>query len=117
MFERWLINMVIAFILRQLAKFGRDVDWEKVAADAEVRVRALVPGDWFDDEAVAIVHGAIAVVKKALAAEEDWARVLKHLAASEWNAALEALKELIGKIWTPAAAAEQRVAAALCAVG
>lgn len=113
MWDRIVLNMVIGFVLRQLAKFGRDVDWAKVKADAEVRVRALVPGTWFDDEAVTLVNAAIDACRVAVAAEADWDALLRALAAQDWNGALMALKGLLAKVWHPTAKANARLVAAL----
>lgn len=113
MWDKIVLNVVIGFVLRQLAKFGRQLDWAKVKADAEVRVRALVPGTWFDDEAVAVVGAVIDACKVALAAESDWDALLHALAAQDWNGALAALKGLLARVWHPQAKANARLFAAL----
>jgi len=55
----FLIRLAITFVVRQLAKFGRDTDWDKVKVDLDQRVRKLVPGNFFDDAAVEIVFTAV----------------------------------------------------------
>ncbi len=102
MLERWIIGMVISFVLRQVAKFKHDIDWNKVKSDLDLRVRALVPGDWFDDEAVLAVNVVLDMVKSALSAQSDLEAILTLLAASDWQGAALALKDLLLKVWNPA---------------
>lgn len=109
MLERWVIGMVISFVLRQVAKFKHDIDWAKVKADVDVRVRELIPGDWFDDEAVLAVNVVLDMVVAALSAQEDLERLLTLLAASDWQGAALALKELLLKVWSPAPEASSKV--------
>lgn len=113
MWDKIVLNMVIGFVLRQLAKFGKTIDWAKVKADADVRVRQLVPGTWFDDEAVALVNGAIDAVVVALGAEGAWDKLLHALANQDWDGALTALRELLAKVWHPTAKTNARLVAAL----
>lgn len=52
----WLATMAITFAVRQLNKFGEQTDWNKVKADADARIRDLVPGTFFDEFAVAFLN-------------------------------------------------------------
>ncbi len=113
MWDRIVLNMVVSFVLRQLAKFGKDIDWAKVKSDLGERVRQLVPGTWFDEEAVALVNAALDAVKIALGAQDDWDTLLRALAAQDWNGALAALKDMLSKVWHPTAKANARLVAAL----
>jgi hypothetical protein len=99
MLEKWLIGIVISFILRQLAKFQSSLDWTKVKADAEARVRALVPGTWFDQEAADICKIVLDAAEKALSSTTDLQAILQCLATSNWNGAYDLLKDLLLKIW------------------
>lgn len=99
MLEKWLIGIVISFILRQLDKFKTTIDWTKVKVDAEARVRALVPGTWFDQEAVDVCNIVLAAAEKALSSTTDLQAILQCLATSNWNGAYDLLKDLLLKIW------------------
>ena len=105
MLERWAIGIVIAFIVRQIGKFGKTIDWTKVKADVDVRVRALVPGEWFDDEAVDLVNSVLDRAALVLTQEAAIEEVLKLAAAGKWSEAVEALKRLILDGWVSASAA------------
>jgi len=113
MLERWLVSIVINFVLRQLSKFKKDIDWGKVRADLDTRVRALVPGTWFDQEAVAICNAALDGVLSVLSSTEDLERVLQRLAAGDWAGAYEALKALLLSVWNPTGASGKKVQALL----
>lgn len=108
MLERWAIGIVISFILRQLAKFQKTLDWAKVKADAEVRVRALVPGTWFDDEAVALVNMVIDRAAEVLSQGDAIEQLLKLLAEQKWTEALSMLKDLLLGGWVPVGAVVKR---------
>lgn len=101
MLERWLISIVISFVLRQLAKFKQDVDWGKVRADMDARIRALVPGSWFDNEAVALCNSVLDGVIFVLGSSESIETILRLLAESKWEDAAAALKDLLMSVWIP----------------
>jgi hypothetical protein len=115
MFEKWLIGMVVAFVLRQVAKFRDTIDWAKVKADLDARVTALVPGVFFDSEAVALVNALLDRIVMVLGDTADLQKILDALAASDWAGAYAALLVLIQHAWTPtegpALKAAQHVAA------
>lgn len=115
MLERWLINLVISFVLRQLAKFKNEIDWAKVRVDMSARIAAVIPGTWFDDEAVYVANALLDGVLLVLGQTADLERVLALLAASDWNGAFEALKDLLLKVWNPTAASGKKAQALLAA--
>lgn len=112
MWDRIVLCSVVTFVLRQLAKFGRALDWEKVKTDAESRVRAFVPGTMFDNGAVAAVRTAVDACRIALAAEEDLCRVFGLITANDWDGAFRVLKDLLTQIWYPAAVRAQLASSA-----
>lgn len=57
-----ILNMCLMFIERQVIKFGQEIDWVKVKADAKVRIEDVVPGTYFDATAVTIVNALIDLV-------------------------------------------------------
>ncbi len=100
MIERIVIGMVISFILRQLEKFNKTIDWEKVKSDLAVRVAALVPGTWFDAEAVAAVNAVVDAVACAMKQTGAFDEIMKLLADQKWSEAANRLKQLILDVWT-----------------
>ena len=115
MVERWLINIVISFVLRQLARFKGDIDWAKVRADMNVRVAALVPGTWFDNEACYVANALLDGVLVVLGSSAALERLLQLLATSDWNGAFEALKDLLSRVWIPTGASAKKAHALLAA--
>ena len=111
MLERWAISLVIGFILRQLAKFQLSIDWSKVKADAEARIRDLVPGEWFDSEIVAVCMAVIDACAAVLASTVDIEKILKHIGNQEWQQAWEVLRDLIMRQWQPVTVPEKKVMA------
>lgn len=99
MINQWLVTVVIAFVLRQLGKFQETIDWTKVKADLDQRTRDLVPGTWFDDEAVAVVDALLSKVQFVLSDTGDLTAILQKLAASDWTGAYSALKALVLASW------------------
>jgi hypothetical protein len=91
----FLIRLAITFVVRQLAKFGRDTDWDKVKVDLDQRVRKLVPGNFFDDAAVEIVFTAVDAIAEILTEEESWVKLLTLLAAGKTQEAIDLLIKLV----------------------
>lgn len=109
MFKNWIIAMAISFVIRQLEKWREMLDWEMVKKDAEERVRALIPGDWFDDEAVSMVMTLINVVQKVLSESEQIQDIFEYLADGKFQEAWESLRDLILDQWSPETDQELKV--------
>lgn len=112
MLDQWIVRLVLSFIMRQLDKFTHTIDWTKVKADLAVRVRDVVPGAWFDDEAVAAANALVDAVAAALAKKDQIEEILALLAAQDYAGALLKLKDLVLGGWVPTTAAEHRAYAA-----
>lgn len=84
-------GVVVSFVVRQLGKFQHSVDWDKVMADADKRVRAIVPGTWFDDEAVGLVDAVIVRLKNALGEGDELKALMDRIAAGDYAGAVKAL--------------------------
>lgn len=93
----WIISIVIKFLLRQLATFTTKFDWKKFEDDLDVRIRALVPGKWFDDEAVAIFHTLIETLKACLSSGVELQSILTLLASEKFQEAEIRLFNLVKK--------------------
>jgi hypothetical protein len=111
MLNKWLINLAISFLVRQLAKFGKSINWQKVKEDLRIRTEALVPGSWFDDEAVALVYTVVDAAATVLASVSEIEKVMHLVAQEKWDEAIQTVKELILRSW-PAKAANAEVVVA-----
>ena len=100
MFNKMILRLVISYIIKALAKFGTTTDWDLVKADAANRVAALLPGTWFDAEAIAICNAVIDAVANVLTKSAGWQKVLDAVAAQDWPAAMNAVKELLTSVWS-----------------
>jgi hypothetical protein len=99
MFQGIILNLVISFIVKQLEKFGDSLNWEKVKQDAEERIRKLMPGTWFDDEAAYVVNLVLAGVQEALEDADKFRTILKLLADKKYPEAFSAVKEFLLELW------------------
>ena len=113
MFDRMLVNMVISFALRQIAQYQGAIDWRQVRADADARIRKLVPGEWFDDAAAAVVRTLLEGIELVLGEQAKLEALIRTLAAKDWSAAARALVQLLLEGWTPTDSASARATAAL----
>lgn len=101
MLDRWLIILVINFVLRQLAKVSGTVDWANIKAEMDKAVRDFLPGTWFDDEGVAIADALLARVQAVLSNSDAIKHILELLAAQDYTGAFLALKDLLLGGWIP----------------
>lgn len=95
MFQKWLIQAAIAFVLRQLTKWGQSIDWVKIKIDLELRVKQLLPGEMFDDEAVKIAFAVVDLFAGILADAAAIEKIVNLVMAGKMAEALEALKQMI----------------------
>lgn len=99
MLERIVLPLVISFVVRQLEKFKESIDWEKVKHDLDIRIKEIVPGSWFDDEACAVGHAAVGMIQGVLSKSSDIKKLLEMLAGKKYDQAIAFIKELIlGKL-------------------
>lgn len=99
MYRMIIGKIVISFILRQLEKFRLSTDWSLVRADMHARVAAMVPGDWFDDEAQKLADFLLDGVIAVLEAQASMQQVLEALADKRWDKALAELQDLLILSW------------------
>jgi hypothetical protein len=95
MLKSWLIKAAIAFALRQLAKWKDGINWETVKADLEARIRDLVPGELFDDEAAKMVRSVVDMIAGLLGDQAAITNIIALVIAGKMAEAMEALKDLI----------------------
>lgn len=115
MLDKWIMNLVIAFVLRQLSKVRTSVDWAALKIEADAAVRAVVPGEWFDDEVVAVVNEVIDAFAAALADAKDIEDLITDVVAQDWPSAVAALKAILLAVWQPTSAVAKRFQNALAA--
>lgn len=100
MFNNVITSIVISFVLRQIEKFQKTIDWVKVKSDADIRVRALIPGTWLDDEASNAVAYMLDTLQVALSSKNDFNIILKLLANKKYEDAGVKLKDLLICAWS-----------------
>lgn len=115
MLDRWIVNLVIMFVLRQISTFQNGIDWTLVRADADARIRQLMPGQIFDDAAAAVVLSLIDGVEFVLGAQGDLQAILHLLSSGDYQGAGEALKRLLISFWQPTDMSGARASKALVA--
>lgn len=100
MLQKWLINLGLGFAVRALAKWGAKIDFVKVKADLMIRVAKLIPGDFLDDEASALL-GKIVDVLAALLQKEELEKVVAMAAAGQLKELISYLKQLVIDAYLP----------------
>lgn len=109
MVRSWVTGIVITFVMRQLSKWQTGIDWAKVRADLEERVRALVPGEVFDQAAVDLVMGILDAVQSVLSASKELERIVKLAVDGKYQEAWVILRQLILDQMKPATPVEAMV--------
>lgn len=99
--DQLLGGFVIAFVVRQVEKFKKEVDWKKVKADYAKRAADLIPGSWFDDEAVKLSNHLIDSAERALGQPKTQEMILKLLADKKYDEAGIKLRDYLLKSWKP----------------
>jgi hypothetical protein len=94
----WIITLALNFLMRQLERWGTNIDWVLFKADMKPRVEALVPGRIFDRAAVALVNELIDAVASVLSGSE-LQRVVDLLLQGKNAEALAAVVDLLKRIW------------------
>lgn len=92
----WIVSAVIAFLLRQVAKFGTSTDWAKVKADAHARLAPVTP-DWAEPAAFELVDKAVDVCAYVLKDVADLQRLADKCVSGDFMGALAVLEELLTK--------------------
>jgi len=113
MVKSWVIQMAISFVMRQLGKWQTGVDWAKVKADLTERIKALIPGEWFDSEVVAVCMAVVDAVAAALQATDALEKIVKLVVDGKIEEAWVLLRKLILGNWAPVSLAEQKVYASV----
>ncbi len=114
MFQQWIIQAAIMFIVRQVAKFGVNLNWDMVKADVDSRVRKLLPGVFFDDIGSALALKAVNIAQGVLTSADELETLAKLATAGKFEEAFKYLQDIIISDWTPGTHAhDQLIFAAL----
>lgn len=103
----FIANLVIGFIVRQIQKFQQSIDWAIVKRDVDIRVKAIVPGDWLDDEAVLAVNALIDRAAKVLSNSAAIEKIMRLAADEKWADAFNAVVSLLVDGWIATSAPEK----------
>jgi hypothetical protein len=95
----WLVSYVVTFVItqtvRQIDRFAENFDWALFKSTVEERVRKLLP-DWlFEDAVVALINDTIDFAEHALKDEATFGRLLKALAAKDFQGAFEIARKAV----------------------
>lgn len=101
MIQKVVLDLVLGFILRQLAHFRDQIDWGKVDEDLQERARAILPGKWFDDTGAAFAHAVVVAVQTVLGQHAILQRVVEAVGQGRFEEALALVKELLATVWVP----------------
>jgi len=99
--EQWIANAALSFAIRQLAKYGKNTKWDLVKKDLAIRVADLVPGDWFDEQAVEVCNQIIDAVKRALDNTKTMEIIGKLAIEGKTSEAIIRLRDYLLKAWKP----------------
>jgi hypothetical protein len=77
--EAFLISIAIRFAVRQIAKFGKQVDKEKIKADLKPRLEKLIPGVQLDQAAVIVMNSVIDGIFDFLSSADVLAAIVSKL--------------------------------------
>jgi hypothetical protein len=103
--EQWIAQAALSFAIRQLAQFGEETNWDTVKKDFDTRVRDLVPGDWFDNQAADVSNEIISAVERALKNTKTL-KIIGDLAIEgKTSEAIARLRDYLLKAWKPDTAA------------
>lgn len=94
--QAWVVSLAINFVLGRVEKFGEAVVWDKVEADADARITAVVPA-WLQGAAIAAANGAIRACRAALGDSTDLKSIATQLVAQDFGGAVTTLEGLLQK--------------------
>lgn len=102
MFQSWLIQTGIIFVVRQAAQFGLSLDWSRMKHDWQQRVRKVVPGEIADDFFAGLAGSVLDAAHNVLHGGEKLGDLVKLAQDGKYTEACELLKQLISQAPYPA---------------
>jgi len=91
--KKVIVDLTVTFIIRQLAKYASAVDFGKIKADVEPRIRDLVPGEWMDDAVVDLMKVTVDALAEFV--KEHLEEILTLLKEGKYSEALDKLLEAL----------------------
>lgn len=101
MFQQWIIQAAIVFIVRQIAKFGSSLNWDMVKSDVDYRIRQLLPGTFLDNLGATLGLKVVVIAQGVLSSAEELQALADYAAAGKFEEALKYLKDIIVSDWAP----------------
>lgn len=93
--EKWALTLVAKFALKQIQKFQTGINWDKVEADLEARIKTLIPVPMLDDGVNYLLKLAIRALKAALSDQNAMQQLVSLLIAEKWAEALAFVEKII----------------------
>jgi hypothetical protein len=87
----------ILFVFRQIGKFGPSTDFAKVKIDWNPRIRKLVPGEAFDQQAIKVADAVIDAVAVVAQHPAEFQTLITAIEASDYSKAKDVLLGLIAQ--------------------
>lgn len=100
----WILQLIINFVLTQLASFGTNINWGDIKTKANTFVNSFLPS-FLQPSVDGLVDGAVDAIAAALADSADIGLIISDLAAQNWAKALSDLEAMLEKLATPTASA------------
>jgi len=94
MFQKLIFEVVLSFVIRQIAKYGDSVEWDLVREDIREYVRKIIPGDAFDETCVSLVDHILDGVEY-LIENIEFSGVLEAIKSKDLKLAIQILRDLI----------------------
>jgi hypothetical protein len=91
--KKVIVDLTVTFVIRQVAKYASAVDFEKIKADVEPRIRDLVPGEWMDDAVVDLMKVTVDALAEFV--KEHLEEILTLLKEGKYSEALDKLLEAL----------------------
>jgi len=91
----WLVQAMVTFVVRQLAKFFESSNFDKIREDLEIRLRDLIPGEMFDDAAIKMMDVILDTIQKFLQEPMEAKNIFEHLKSGDVNYAIESLLTVV----------------------
>lgn len=91
-----VLAILIPFIIKQIDKFGHETDWAKIKADANLKIKEIVPGEMFDNVVCELVDK---VVDSTAAFLQDEVEMKKIVGMCQNKQFLPAIEELFSYLF------------------
>jgi hypothetical protein len=94
---QWVVKMIVSYVVKKLAKYGSETDFEKIKIALKPKIISFVWGTFLDDAAILTVYATIDALQLLLQASETLEKIGTYVANEQWGEMLELLKKLVTK--------------------